>query len=267
MASKSLFTIDKSTCKRDHFCVHTCPFGIVRTDGEGYPEVNAEAESQCINCGHCMAVCPHGAFSLAAMPRETCEKIVEPLPVPADQALQLLKRRRSIRRYKPAAVPRPVLAEVLDVARWAPTAKNVQPVHYLVIESPQEVKRLAGMTIAWMRQTNLLPGLVSAWDKGMDGVLRGAPHLVIAHAPVQGFCPLVDCTIGLTSVELAANARGLGACWAGLFMMGLDGHKPLLDALHLPASHKAYGALMLGYPRMRYHLVPQRNQAQVTWRG
>jgi nitroreductase/NAD-dependent dihydropyrimidine dehydrogenase PreA subunit len=267
MSSASLFTIEKSKCQRDHLCVHICPFGIVGTDPDGYPLVNAGMEPLCINCGHCMSVCPHGAFSLAAMPRETCERIVEPLPVPATQAIQLLKTRRSIRRYKPMAVPRPVLAEVMDIARWAPTAKNVQPVHYLVIESPLEVKRLAGMTIDWMRQTNLMTSLVAAWDKGTDRVLRGAPHLVIAHAPVQGFCPQVDCTIGLTYVELAANARGLGACWAGLFMMGIEGSKPLLDALRLPAGHKAYGALMLGYPRARYHLVPQRNQAQVTWRG
>lgn len=266
MASESLFTIDKSKCKRDHFCVHTCPFGIVSTDGEGYPMVNAEAESQCVNCGHCMSVCPHGAFSLAAMPRETCEKIAEPLPVPAEQAVQILKRRRSIRQYKPAPVQRAMLTQVLDVARWAPTAKNVQPVHYLVIESPQEMKRLAGMTVEWMRAAKILPRLVAAWDKGVDGILRGAPHLVVAHAPTDGYLPVVDCTIGLTYLELAANAHGLGGCWAGLLMMGIQGYKPLEETLQLPAGHKACGAMMLGYPRFKYYLVPQRKAAQVTWR-
>ena len=168
-----------------------------------------------MNCGHCMAACPHGAFSLAAMPRETCEKIVEPLPVPAAQAIQLLKARRSVRRYKPTPVPRPVLAEVLDVARWAPTAKNIQPVQYLVIESPQEVKRLAGLTVEWLRQENLFPPLVAAWDKGIDAVLRDAPHLVVAHAPTDGYKPMVDCTIALTYVDLAANACGLGGLLGG----------------------------------------------------
>lgn len=267
MSSASLFTIETSKCKRDHLCVHVCPFGIVGTDPEGYPLTNPDMEAACINCGHCMAACPHGAFSLTAMPRETCEKIVERMPVPAAQAIQLLKTRRSIRRYKPTPVPRPVLAEVLDVARWAPTAKNVQPVHYLVIQSPQEVKRLAGMTVDWMRQSNLLPRLVAAWHKGLDGILRGAPHLVVAHARADGYSPLVDCTIGLTYLELAANTYGLGCCWAGLLMMGVHGHKPLEEALALPAGHKACGALMLGYPQFKYHLVPQRNQAQVTWRG
>ncbi len=89
---------------------------------------------------------------------------------------------------------------------------------------------------------------------------------MIAHAPIEGYCPQVDCTIGLAYVELAASARGLGACWAGLFMMGIDGHKPLLDTLRLPAGHKPYGAMMLGYPRFGYHLVPQRKPANVTWR-
>jgi nitroreductase/Pyruvate/2-oxoacid:ferredoxin oxidoreductase delta subunit len=266
MTNTSLFTIEKSKCTRDHFCAHTCPFGIVGTDTEGYPLVNAGMAAYCMNCGHCMAVCPHGAFSLTAMPRETCEKIIQQPPVPAAEALRLLKTRRSIRQYQDKVVPRRVLAEVLDVARWAPTAKNIQPVQYLVIESPKEVKRLASLSVEWMRKASLLPQLVTAWDKGHDGILRSAPHLVIAHAPADGYRPTVDCTIALVYLDLAASAYGLGCCWAGLFMNAIDACKPLEEALHMPAGHKACGALMLGYPRYAYHLIPQRKAAQVTWR-
>ena len=266
MTGANLFAIDRSKCKRDHYCVHMCPFGIVGTDPEGYPLTNAGMESLCMNCGQCMAACPHEAFSLAAMPRETCEKITPGQRVPADQAIQLLKTRRSIRRYKPTPVPRSILAQVLDAARWAPTAKNIQPVHYLVIESPQEVKRLAGLSVEWMRRSNAAPRLVAGWDKGHDGILRSAPHLVIAYAPVDGYRPAVDCTIALTFLDLAASACGLGCCWAGLFMNAVDGYKPLEAALQLPAGHKACGALMLGYPQLKYYLVPQRKAARITWR-
>lgn len=262
----SLFTIDKSKCSRDHHCIQICPFGIVGQDAEGYPVTNAELEGLCVNCGHCMSACPHGAFSLKAMPLASCERICEDRRVSPEQAVQMLKMRRSIRRYKQQAVPREVLAKVLDATRWAPTAKNIQPVHWLVIESPAEVRRLAGLTVEWLRTKGAFERLVQAWDQGHDAVLRGAPHVVVAHAPVAGYMPVVDCTISLTYLDLAANAYGLGCCWAGILMWGIGEYKPLQQALKLPEGHTACGALMLGYPQSKYHLVPQRNPSKVEWR-
>lgn len=262
----SLFTVDRSKCKRDHYCVHICPFGIVGTDTDGYPLVNAGTESLCVNCGHCMSACPHDAFALDTMPRGSCQKIREYLHVTPEQAVQMLKTRRSIRRYKPQPVPREVLAKVLDAARWAPTAKNIQPVHWLVIEKTQEVKRLAGLSVEWMRGKGGFDRLVRAWDQGGDAVLRGAPHVVIAHAPAAGYLPVVDCTIALTYFDLAANAYGLGCCWAGMLMWGIKEYAPLREALKLPEGHVPCGALMVGYPQLRYYMVPQRNAAKVEWR-
>lgn len=260
----SLFTIDTAACKRDHVCVHICPFGIVGTGPDGYPMPNPGMQDQCINCGHCMASCPHGALHLATMPQG--EPIRPERTITPEQAAQFLMTRRSIRRYQDKVVPRPVLQRVLDMARWAPTAKNVQPVEYLVIERPAETRRLAGLAVEWMRQTGQFPRLVAAWEKGADAVLRSAPHVVIAHAPAVGYKPTVDCTIALTYLDLAANAVGLGCCWAGILMWAIEEHRPLADALQLPAGHQACGALMLGYPQFRYARIPQRNPAKVTWR-
>jgi polyferredoxin len=53
----------------------------------------------------------------------------------------------------------------------------------------------------------------------------------------------------------------------GHCMAAIDACKPVEEALQLPAGHKACGALMLGYPRLRYHLVPQRKPAGIAWRG
>lgn len=79
--------------------------------------------------------------------------------------------------------------------------------------------------------------------------------------------PLVDGTIALTYLELAAPAFGLGTCWAGFFFMFLEASPQLREAVGIPADHKPLGALMLGYPKYKHHRAPQRNQAVVAWKS
>ena len=55
-------TVERTLCKRDGFCVATCPFVVLTTDAEGYPITSPESERNCINCGHCVAICPTAAL-------------------------------------------------------------------------------------------------------------------------------------------------------------------------------------------------------------
>ena len=64
----TLFTIDPEKCKRDGICVNECPARIiVQADKDSVPSLVEGGEALCINCGHCVAVCPHEAFSLKTM--------------------------------------------------------------------------------------------------------------------------------------------------------------------------------------------------------
>jgi nitroreductase len=66
-------------------------------------------------------------------------------------------------------------------------------------------------------------------------------------------------------MELYAYAKGLGTCWAGYFTAAAGMHEPLIKALEMPAGHKCFGGVMLGYPKYSYHRVPMRNKPLVTW--
>ncbi|MBW2618220.1 MAG: ferridoxin, partial [Deltaproteobacteria bacterium] len=55
-------------------------------------------------------------------------------------------------------------------------------------------------------------------------------------------------------------------CWAGYLYTAINAYPPLAEALGLPVDHKAYGALMIGYPVFKYHRLPLRNQPRVNWR-
>jgi len=265
----ALITIDHDKCKRDGICISECPFSLIRESKEnGFPEIRAAAERMCIHCGHCLAVCPHQALTFNGVGPADCLPIDKELAVDPAKIEQFLKSRRSIRTYKDKPVDHATLERLLDTARWAPSAKNSQSAHWLMVEDPAEVRRLAGMVVDWFRENNYFPGVVKAWKEGRDMVLRGAPHVAIAHARTDGSLlkPTEDCAIAISYLELAAHAHGVGACWAGFLANGANDYQPLVDALGLPADHKVFGALMLGYPKFRYRRIPPREAVKVEWR-
>ncbi|MCK5228899.1 MAG: nitroreductase family protein [Desulfobulbaceae bacterium] len=264
----SLISIDQSKCKRDGICAAECPFHLIVLQGEkGFPEIQPEAEQLCIECGHCVSVCPHGALSLASITPDDCLDIPFGPAPDLKKAAQLLQGRRSIRSYQKDLVPHEHIKKILEVCRWAPSARNEQPTHWLIIENQEEVRRLAGHVVDWLRKENNYPGLVNAWDHGKDMVLRGAPHLAVVHASTLSSKPQIDCTIALTYFDLAASSHGIGCCWAGILMSAVSmGYQPLLDALALPEGHDLYGAMMFGYPRFPYFRIPPRKPLAATWR-
>jgi len=261
-----LLTVDQDLCDRDGRCRSECPFGLITESTDGFPEVRPAAARLCINCGHCLAVCPTGALSMPGKQPSELEP-TENIPLPApDMVINLVRTRRSIRNYQAQPVPREIFERIIDAARWAPSAKNSQPVHWLVVESAAEVKRLAGLCVDWLKGQDLYPGIVAAWGEGKDMVLRSAPHLIIAHAHGQGIKPDIDCTIALATAELVAHSLGVGTCWAGIFMGAAVHHPPLIEALDLPEGHKVFGALTAGYPQWGYPRIPDRKKARITWR-
>jgi len=274
----SLFTVDEEKCKRDSLCVAECPVAIIEMKSkESFPSPVSKAEELCIHCGHCVAVCPHGAMRLDTMMPEDCRSVGKDLMIHADQVEDFFRRRRSIRNYQKRTVDRSVLTRLIEMARYAPSSHNAQPAHWLVIEHEQDLRRLTGLVIDWMRvmiadhpeiaQPMHFDRVVTAWERGQDRVLRGAPHLIVAHADASHMPAQTDCAIALTYLELAAFALGLGACWAGYFNRAANLYPLLKQELDLPAGHAPFGAMMVGYPTFAYHRIPLRNDPRIRWRG
>jgi nitroreductase/NAD-dependent dihydropyrimidine dehydrogenase PreA subunit len=265
-----MITIDHGICRRDGICSAVCPMGLFDVDGEGFPRFRDGAAQSCIACGHCVAVCPHDAVRHAKLPLADAPLIDPGLTVSAAATTQLLKSRRSIREFREEPVGEGLIRGAIDAARWAPTAVNRQPVHWLVIRTPDEVRRLAGLVVDFLRLAGDLgaryAAIVEQWDRGNDMILRKAPHLVIVHAANDWPWSTVDCTIALTQFELAAVANGIGTCWAGFLMWAAREHPPLREALGIPHGEGVYGALMVGLPRYQYRRSPPRQAARVEWR-
>jgi nitroreductase/NAD-dependent dihydropyrimidine dehydrogenase PreA subunit len=274
----SLFNIDQKKCRRDGICVQECPAQIiVQTGKDDFPSPADNADEFCIDCGHCVAICPHGAITRTMMPLDECPPVQKDLHPGPEQIRQFLMARRSVRKYTEASVAHDLLESLLDTARYAPTGSNKQQVHWIVFENQVEVRQLASLVIDWMRL--MLPEtqdeylsirmkrIISAWDQGKDRILRGAPHLVVVHSLADLPFAGADCIIALTYLELYAYALGLGTCWAGYFTSAANLYAPLSAALQLPEGHICSGAVMLGYPQYKYERIPLRHEPQVMWRS
>ncbi|MBW1672307.1 MAG: nitroreductase family protein [Deltaproteobacteria bacterium] len=273
----SLITVDQEKCNQCGICVAECPARIIRMDSkEDYPSPTPDFKDVCLKCGHCVTVCPTGALSLDWLSPEDCLLIKQELAVTPEQAEQFLRGRRSIRSFKDKMVPRTILEKLLEIACSAPSAKNQQPWHWIVVQEPAEVRRLAGMVIDWMRtviqndpevaETMGFTRAVACWDEGYERICRGAPHVIVAHADKSWRYGAEDCTLALSLLDLYATSIGLGACWGGYFYKAVNAYPPLFDALGLPSDHLAFGAMMVGYPKFKYQRIPIRNRPRVIWK-
>lgn len=257
--------IDPQRCVKDGLCIKECPVGIISFGPGGLPQVEQEAAARCVMCGHCIAVCPAAALTLAGQAPEELPALYKKFTVAPEAAEQLLRSRRSVRRYKQKPVDRELLLQLIDTARYAPSGMNAQPVRWLVAEGAETMRTLAGLTANALRRLPYFLGFLEAWDRGEDVILRGAPNLVVAHAETAGFDHTVDCAIALTYFELAAHAHGVGTCWAGLLMLAAKDSPELNKALGIPEGHRVLGALMAGHPKYGFKRLPPRKAAQVRW--
>jgi len=260
-----LITVDADKCKKDGMCALACPSGALELGEDGGPV--AADPAVCNACGHCVAVCPHGALANSRVDAvNPASGLRQSVRFPAPEVVDgLLLGRRSIRAYADKPVPRSVIEELLDVARYAPTASNVQEIRWIAVADPAKVHELAGLTSAFFATGGQRAKYSAMWERGRDYFLRAAPALVVVHTDASIAFGPADCGIALTFFELAAVSRGLGTCWAGLLTYAAKGDPAVRQALGIPEGHTVHGGLMLGYPKFRYAVVPPRNPVSVRW--
>ena len=266
--------VDQDLCTRCGICSVVCPMAIVTpADENTLPVVKEAAAGMCIQCGHCEVSCPSQALLMNVRPDEKV-----PLPTgagtiaPGDMGYYLRKR-RSVRHFTKDSVPKGKILEILDIARYAASGGNGQPVEWIVVHDPNKVKKIAGLTVEWMKtllnsnhpMSGYIPILIGAWESGNDVICRGAPHLLFATIPDGNPIAVTDAIIALTHFDIAAPAYGIGTCWAGFVAMAATSYQPLQKELGLPAGRKSAYAMMFGHPQYKVYGIPRRKPLEIVW--
>ena len=172
--------------------------------------------------------------------------------------IEVIERRRSIRRFKEDAVPAEMIVQILEVARQAPSAKNSQPWRFLVLGAQSRAAALDAMEAGIRRRLEVAENRKLLADAIHTlRIMRQAPALMLIVNPtggnpadgISGFArvaELLDAMSVGAAVEnllLEVVALGLGALWIGNTFFAYD---EITSALGIQGQ--MLGAIALGWP-------------------
>lgn len=140
---------------------------------------------------------------------------------------KIIKARRSVRLYQDKPIAKALLQEIVDAARFAPTARNVQPWEFIVVTKPDTLKKIADLA-------------------------ENGRFIAQARACIAVYCSdtkyyLEDGSAATQNILLAATELGIGSCWVA------GDKKPYCNQvgnlLNVPETFKLVSLIALGYPQ------------------
>lgn len=266
------FTVDQDTCTRCGQCVLDCPSRIIEMPANAVPVIRPENEERCIRCQHCLAICPTAAVSILGRdPANSLPLEKESFPT-LEKMINLVRGRRSSRRYRDENVDTKLLQRLLAALGNAPTAINRMALTFSVIDDKASMQRLRVKSYTALEETAkagrvpeqyaYLMQAVPAWfEQKVDVIFRGAPHMLVVSAAPESVCPQEDVVLALATFDLLAQSAGLGTVWCGLAKMTLELLPELKKNLGLP-PRAFYYTMLFGLPSVRYARTVQRDGAE-----
>ena len=256
------FKIDKEKCTKCGLCAADCPVLIIDPKSE-YPEIKEGKEAQCIKCQHCLAIFPTAALSIWGKKPEESIPVKNNVVDPEGMA-QLVRTRRSVRKFKSDGLEKEFIHELLATAAYAPTGHNKNAVLFSVVDNRSDLEKFREATYAGIKKASdegnlpapraFMNDFQRLWySKQIDVIFRNAPHLLIASAPKTIATPETDATIALSYFELLANSNGIGTLWNGFVKWIVRDIAPELKTkIQLPDDHVIAGVLLFGKPAVKY---------------
>ena len=151
------------------------------------------------------------------------------------ELMELLKTRRTYRRFEQRPVSEEILQEILLAARYASSAANKQPISYVVVKEPAEVKEVFGYT----RWAGYLPPELGQPKEGEEPVLFIG---VVENVEMSSFCD-TDAGLAISNMTLAAWNHGVGSC-----IIGACNKQKLSEMFGLTEHQKLHSVVAFGYP-------------------
>jgi nitroreductase/NAD-dependent dihydropyrimidine dehydrogenase PreA subunit len=277
-------------CTQCGACVEECPGRVFgRTD-----RVGVTAPEACIRCGHCVAVCPVDAVSHDGFGGQPFPPIDKSLQLSPDAIRMAIRSRRSVRHFRDRPIPREMLDQLLDMARYTPTASNAQNVGWVAVTDPARRLALSRRVVHWMatpsrlasspvlsplvsritgrnrpttagRYVGAMRRMVQESEAGGDPIFHQAPAVLISHSAGGNGLGPENAAYATDAIMLLAQSLGLGTCLIGFFTAATRYDRKLRELAHIPSGHRVTTTVVVGYPIYHYRRLTAREDPKVQW--
>jgi nitroreductase/NAD-dependent dihydropyrimidine dehydrogenase PreA subunit len=257
--------IDREKCVGCGLCCKDCPHHVLALrDGKA-----ALLSDTCLLCGHCIAICPQSAVTISGYDMNEVKAYDKTnFGIDSDVLLNIIQFRRTVRHYKNRSVERAVIEKIIEAGRFTPTGVNKQTVRYIVAE--KSIPLLEAEGLKTFRKLKCLAALVSKFVKLPFDLSRhnlepgfffhGAPAVILIVSK-----DAVDASLAAMSMELTAEALGLGTLYTGLFTRAAKLNKKIRTELALAKKEAVVTGLAIGYPAVKYLRTVPRKKADIRW--
>lgn len=262
----STVKIDIEKCVGCGLCCKDCPHHVLVLQ-KGKATMLAE---KCLECGHCVAICPKDAFTMSGYDMNEVKTYDKNLfGIDEDILLNTIKFRRSVRHYKDRQVEKEIIHKIIEAGRFTPTGSNKQRIRYIVAQESipmfenealkifRKLKRLLEIVSKFIK----LPYDISRHELKPGFFFHGAPTVLFIISDDD-----VDASLASMSMELMAEAMGLGTLYVGLFIVAAKLSKRIRKELGLAKKEKVVTCLAMGYPDVKYMRTVPRKKAGIEWR-
>ncbi|MBW6459347.1 MAG: nitroreductase family protein [Bacteroidales bacterium] len=148
------------------------------------------------------------------------------------ETLKTILSRRSIRKYSGKDIPEEHYELLLRAAMYAPSARNRQPWHFIIVGDNKLLLALADSASAWNMLSHASRAIIVCGDKYTEDA--------------ESFL-IQDCSAATQNILLAAHELGLGAVWLGVHPRE-DRVKTISELFKLPPNIIPVSMISLGYP-------------------
>jgi nitroreductase len=161
------------------------------------------------------------------------------------ELMDVVRRRRSVRKYRPDTVPQEKIDAILEAAQLAPSWANGQCWTFIVVTDPQVKHALAEAGNEWIEHAPAI--IVACADPKQSGTKGDQPYY------------LLDIGIAMEHLVLAAAEQGLGTCWVGWF-----DERKAKKALSVPETVRVVATTPLGYPDEEPDARPRKQLSEIV---
>ncbi len=158
-------------------------------------------------------------------------------------AIEMIKERRSVRKYKQEKVDRETMKDIVEISRWAPSWANTQIARYTLVDDAETIARLAAEGVqGFAYNLNTLKNakgvVVLSFVKGRSGRLDKYGDFDSSNAH---FWEAFDAGIACQTFCLAAHAKGVGTC-----IFGVISNKAIAEIVSLPEEETVAALIVYG---------------------